>query len=194
MNRHEHLPPIPEDELGAAIRSVPYAAPDAGLTRRIMAGLKPRRDGWFRRLALAARTPLTFSVTPLAALTTAVVLFVGGGVLYRQMAGSSARPAFDALHPTGVPVVFQFSDPAARSVAVMGTFNDWNPRGYEMVRDASSGQWTLKIRLHPGQHDYVFWIDNEKIQPDPHADLIQDDGFGNANSVIFIKGNHDQSI
>jgi len=194
MNRHEHLPPIPEDELGAAIQRVPYAEPDEDLTRRVMAGLRPRRLGWFGRLVLGARTPLRFSLTPLTALMVAVVVFVAGGLAYRQLAGIPAPPGADALHPTGVPVVFQFSDPAARSVAVMGSFNDWNPKGYEMVRDAATGNWVLKVRLHPGQHDYVFWVDDEKIQADPRADLIQDDGFGNANSVIFIKGNHDQSI
>jgi hypothetical protein len=194
MRPHDRRRPIPADELGAAIRRVPYDEPDPALTHRIMAGLQPRRLGWLARLVRTARTPFRFSVTPLGALTAALVVFVVGGILFRQMTGPAVPPGADALYPTGVPVVFQLNDPGAHSVAVMGTFNDWNPRGYEMKRDPATGQWMLKIRLQPGQHDYVFWVDNAKVVPDPRADLNQDDGFGTVNSVIFIKGNHDQAI
>jgi hypothetical protein len=194
MKRTDSPTPFPEDELGRRIRSLPYDAPDPALAGRIMAGLPPRRRGWLQRLWHMALTPVSVPVSPLAAVTAALVVLITGAALSRFLAGPLGPGPGLGPSGEGVRVVFRFQDPAARAVAVMGTFNDWNPRGYEMRRDPASGQWRLEVRLAPGQHDYVFWIDDHKTAPDPHADLTRQDDFGQANSVLFVKGNHDGAI
>lgn len=193
MKRHNQQDFPPRDPLGEGIRNIPYASPDPDLTRRIMSGLPPRKPGWIERLRRAARTPITITVSPL--LGAAALLVVGfiAGTLYHQL-GVYRSGGGNGVQNGGVPVVFQFSDPAARTVAVIGTFNNWDPQGHEMVQDPQTGAWRLQLRLAPGKHDYVFWVDGEKTAPDPRADLIREDDFGNRNSVLFVKGNHDRSI
>ena len=76
----------------------------------------------------------------------------------------------------------------------MGSFNNWDPEGYEMTQDPDTGLWTLQLSLDAGRHEYVFWVDNQRIAPDPDADMVREDDFGNRNSVLFITDSHGQSI
>jgi 1,4-alpha-glucan branching enzyme len=123
-----------------------------------------------------------------------LAIFIAGGFVYRQTAGYLQPPPSTTLNGQGVPVVFHLKDPSATTVAVMGSFNQWDPKGYEMTRDPDTGSWTLLVRLAPGRHEYVFWVDNQRTASDPNADLIREDDFGSENSVLFVKGNHGQSI
>lgn len=193
MKQHDAQDGPLRDPLGEAIRNIPYASPDPGLTRRIMSGLPPRKPGWIQRLQWATRTPITITVSPLLGAVTLLVVGFIAATFYHQIGAHRADGEKVALND-GVPVLFQFTAPSARTVAVMGTFNHWDPHGHEMTRDPKTGAWRLRLRLAPGKHAYVFWVDDEKTAPDPRADLIQEDGFGHLNSILFIKGNHDRSI
>lgn len=185
---------IPDDTLGELIRQAPYTAPDPQLTRRIMSQLEPKPLNWFRRLVLRLRTPMTITVSPLAAATAVLMVFIIGGVVYQQVAGKRSLAPGSVVNGQGVPVALHFKAPSARSVAVMGTFNNWDPQGYEMTKDQATGTWSIQLRLKPGKHDYVFWVNGEKAAVDPYADVIKEDGFGNTNSVLFVKGNNGQAI
>lgn len=194
MRQHERQDRIPDDKLGEWIRKLPYPEPGPDLTRRIMSGLEPKKLGWFQRLYLKVRTPVTVSVSPLYAATAVLLLCITGGVFYYQLGGYGFTIQNGPRNANGVPVVFHFKDSAARTVALIGTFNNWDPDGYEMIHDPGTGNWMIQIRLAPGKHDYVFWVDGEKAAPDPNADLIREDDFGTRNSVLFVKGNHGQAI
>jgi hypothetical protein len=186
---------IPEDALGAGIRQIPYDIPGPGLTRRIMSEIEMKKPGGIRRLLTRMRSPMTLSLSPLVAGALVLVIFVAGGLVFRQLAGHlSPPPSITSPNGNGFPVVFHLKDPSAKTVSIMGSFNDWNPEGYEMTRDPATGSWTLQVRLAPGKHEYVFWVDNQKTASDPNADLIREDDFGNENSVLFVKGNHGHSI
>ncbi len=186
--------PDPEDTLGDGICQIPYDTPSPGLTRRIMSDIETRRARGIRRLLMRVRSPVTVSLSPLLAGALVLVIFAAGGLVYRQIAGVLDPASSTALNGQGVPVVFHLKDPSATTVSVMGSFNQWDPKGYEMTRDPETGSWTLKVRLDPGKHEYVFWVDNQRAASDPNADLIHEDDFGNRNSVLFVKGNHGQSI
>ncbi len=62
---------------------------------------------------------------------------------------------------TLVPVTFRFPghlDPVARHVAIVGSFNNWDPSANRMSR-TPVGDWTATILLAPGRAVYGFWVD-----------------------------------
>lgn len=73
--------------------------------------------------------------------------------------------------------------PKAKSVGVMGAFNDWDPARSQMVR-GEDGVWTITLRLIPGSYEYQFLADGERMT-DPTAPAT-DSEFGEANSVLTV--------
>ncbi len=63
---------------------------------------------------------------------------------------------------TGSPIRVVFSCRAedARSVALAGTFNDWDPEATPMSRNPE-GEWTVTLDLAPGRYEYKFVVDGE---------------------------------
>jgi hypothetical protein len=194
MRSTENERPIPEDDLGDRIRRIPYDTPEPDLARRIMAAVSPTKVNGWQRLWQRACSPLNVSMSPLLAGGLVLVIFVAGGLVFDRLAGYWAPGPEPSRLAQGVPVVFQLRAPSAKTAAVMGSFNNWNPAGYEMTQDPDTGLWTLELHLEAGRHEYVFWIDDQRTVPDPGADLVREDDFGNRNSVLFVKGNHARSI
>ena len=86
--------------------------------------------------------------------------------------------AFFRPNPTGPPreqsgrrplhlVDFFFHAPQAKSVALIGDFNGWQPNGHPMTRMPDGG-WTIRLELSHGHHEYLFLVD-EKPTLDPNA-------------------------
>lgn len=64
-------------------------------------------------------------------------------------------------------VSFFLAAPEAKSVHLMGDFNDWSPKSLPMER-RKDGWWTLRTPLSRGHHQYLFVVDgNPRL--DPHA-------------------------
>jgi hypothetical protein len=185
---------MPQDDLGDRIRRIRYDTPGPDLARRIMAEVSRKKVNRFQQLMQRVRSPMTMSMSPLLAGALVLIIFFTGGLVFNQLAGRLAPPPAAPPVGQGIPVVFHLQDPSAKTVAVMGSFNNWNPEGYEMTQDPDKGLWTLKLHLDEGRHEYVFWVDNQRIAADPGADLIREDDFGNRNSVLFVKDGHAQSI
>jgi AMP-activated protein kinase-like protein len=79
--------------------------------------------------------------------------------------------------------------PGARSVEVVGSFNDWR-RGEFALRDEDhDGIWQGAMVLPAGQHEYMFVVDGERWVPDPLAGRYVDDGFGGgrANALLIVR-------
>ncbi|MGE5800805.1 MAG: isoamylase early set domain-containing protein [Gemmatimonadota bacterium] len=79
--------------------------------------------------------------------------------------------------------------PGARSVEVVGSFNNWS-RGLLHLRDDDhDGIWHAAAVLPAGQHEYMFVIDGERWVTDPLAGRFVDDGFGSGreNSVLIVR-------
>ncbi|HEU4364019.1 MAG TPA: isoamylase early set domain-containing protein [Candidatus Krumholzibacteria bacterium] len=82
-------------------------------------------------------------------------------------------------------VTFRIADPAAKSVAVVGSFNGWSPRDHKLQkRDDST--WEITLSLAPGRYAYRFLIDQKKQVLDPSTKLTEPDGFGGQNSVVIV--------
>jgi len=63
-------------------------------------------------------------------------------------------------------VAFEYFDPSANVVALVGDFNQWNSAARPLKRD-SGGLWSVKIRLAPGSYQYKFVINGDRWEEDP---------------------------
>jgi Glycogen recognition site of AMP-activated protein kinase len=82
-------------------------------------------------------------------------------------------------------VEFVLRAAADSSVALIGDFNDWDPRMTPLRRDAG-GTWAVTIPLRPGRYRYTFIVDGTRWRPDPTAPRAIGDDFGAPTSVITI--------
>ncbi|MFP4180614.1 MAG: hypothetical protein ACLFSA_11225 [Spirochaetaceae bacterium] len=77
--------------------------------------------------------------------------------------------------------------PSAKSVAVVGDWNDWNTDSHLMSDKNGDGIWELQLKVERGgEYKYQFLVNGEKWIPDPNAPLQVEDGFGGTNSILNI--------
>ena len=157
------------DRVMAQIRreaSVPVVSP-AGAARRLAR--------WFARpraVTLRLRPAWTLAI---AAALAAVMLLPFG------------EPAAPGADEGVAQFVGHF--PGARSVEVVGSFNDWR-RGALALRDENNdGIWHGAVVLPAGQHEYMFVVDGERWVADPLAGRYVDDGFGagRQNALLIVR-------
>jgi hypothetical protein len=169
------------------VQKMPDLEPPSNLLTLVMKAIHPKKLPWMRRVALWAESPKSFTFTPmrLAPIAMALIgiLVVSGYWFFRQK-GFGFYPE---QTESNIPVVFHLNIPEAHTVAVVGTFNGWQPRGYEMQFNPEKRVWSLTVRLPEGRYEYAFLVDGQKVLPDPEASLYQDDGFGNENSVMILR-------
>jgi len=79
--------------------------------------------------------------------------------------------------------------PGARSVEVVGSFNDWSRGMLHLSDENHDGIWHVEAVLPAGQHEYMFVVDGERWVPDPLAGRYVDDGFGagQQNSLLIVR-------
>ncbi len=86
-----------------------------------------------------------------------------------------------------VVVRFEFQAPEARTVAVVGDWNGWDPETHVMVDPEGDGTWEIEITVEPDRdYRYQFLVDGEEWVPDPTAPITVSDGFGGTNSVLDV--------
>jgi 1,4-alpha-glucan branching enzyme len=84
-------------------------------------------------------------------------------------------------------VQFTLVAPAATRVALVGEFNDWDPRATPMVR-VGGGAWHVALPLADGRHVYAFVVDGSSWVSDPQAPLAPERWYGASNSVLLVRG------
>ncbi len=167
------------------IRDMPLVEPPDSLVMSVMESIEPKRLTWRRRVSRWSRTPWSFSVTPMRAIPAAAFLLAL--FILPMLWLNQGGPTAPGLGPgNAIPVVFSLALPDAKTVSVIGSFNNWRSNGYEMTLDSTSKNWTLSVNLPLGSHEYAFVVDGETIMPDPNALLKRDDGFGAQNSILVI--------
>jgi hypothetical protein len=79
--------------------------------------------------------------------------------------------------------------PGARSVEVVGSFNNWTPGVLPLNDKHHDGVWHGTAVLPAGQHEYMFVVDGERWVADPLAGRYVDDGFGagQQNSLLIVR-------
>ena len=178
------------DEVARAPRPSPGAGDDETLS-----------DPW----ASEARRPRRLVLHPLAGLAAAVAFAAVGAattlaVMTRRAetpartevaaaqpaSRTAAAPMSDATSDVDI-VTFELSAPTATNVALVGSFNRWNPVATPLERDAVTGRWMVSLRLPAGRHVYAFVVDGD-ITADPAAPRAADADFGTPNSVVLVGG------
>lgn len=151
---------------------------------------------WLRRPRLVSISPLGGLAA--AAGMAALILVVGhdadgvGG----DAAGASLAAAPSVVRASEQPaagvgdtlriVQFVLVAPGARSVAVVGDFNDWQ-EGITPLRASAAGRvWSVEVPLRTGRHRYAFVVDGEEWVPDPTAPRAPGDDFGVPSSVVTV--------
>lgn len=81
-------------------------------------------------------------------------------------------------------IEFALWAPAAQSVALVGTFNGWDPGRTPMQKDGE-GVWKTKLSLPTGSHQYRFVADGQWIS-DPKATESAPNPHGGDNSVVLV--------
>jgi hypothetical protein len=132
--------------------------------------------------------------------TAAAIAFAvlgAGGTLATLSWRSRVAPPSDTLTAIGAGtgtsavanidrevVRFELAAPSASRVALVGSFNEWNPVATPLRRDAS-GKWVVAVQLPRGRHVYAFVVDGD-VTADPGAPRAADDDFGSPNSVVLV--------
>ena len=130
--------------------------------------------GWIGGAAGIARRPAWA-----AALAAGVVAVVSVGLLH-------ARPHAPAV--TGpIPVQFVLVAPEARSVAVVGDFNNWGLGDTALVAENHNGVWSVSATVPAGVHRYAFLVNGKQWVADPTAPRAADDDFGQPSSALVVE-------
>jgi hypothetical protein len=175
LRRPEHLDPTFEERLVAALR----AEARGDRPERVVAPIAAR--SWWRR-------PLTVSFSPLAGLAVAASCAAIISVATLGAARASRAPLVAQTPAETVHVVrFVFVDRAARSVALVGDFNAWQPDKSALATPSENGAWTISVPLTRGRHEYAFIVDGKRWTPDPFAPPATDE-FDTNSSVITVGG------
>ena len=85
--------------------------------------------------------------------------------------------------PFTKPIVFRYANSSARKVAVVGTFNKWNPEANPMEQMVD-GTWQIIIEVPRGHFEYHFLVDNAPVL-DPERGTVSD-GNGGKHNLISV--------
>lgn len=176
--------------LSGMIARMPTVDPPCDLTEGVMQRVRPKkvkdRQRWMRRI----NTYVAMLTRPASGWAAAAALLVVGIVVFNiyYQGPRELLPNGDIISEAGkTQVIFVLDQPSAHKVAVIGSFNQWNPDGFLMHRESTGAPWMITLQLERGKHTYAFLIDDHTIVPDPHSLWQQDDGFGNLNSSIIVE-------
>jgi 1,4-alpha-glucan branching enzyme len=97
----------------------------------------------------------------------------------KKVAAPKAAPKSKATQE----VEFKAYSPASGSVAVAGDFNGWKPVA---LKKGKNGNWSGKIKLVSGIHQYKLVYDGQFWQTDNANPERISDGHGGENSVIRV--------
>ncbi len=84
----------------------------------------------------------------------------------------------------GTRVQFEFRHRSAFSAALVGDFNDWNPRAHPMER-REDDLWAVEVDLPPARYEYKFLVDGVEWWNDPDAPKVPN-VWGSENSYVQV--------
>jgi Carbohydrate-binding module 48 (Isoamylase N-terminal domain) len=188
------------------LRRAPGAAPDPRAVGQLLSAVweSPRPSAW-RRFLDAWRIPALSGLGASAVAAFALFAgFLGRGVIERParepMTATGEFPSTASMASSGVPVLpasalssenapvstqFVLDRADARSVSLVGDFNDWQGGATPLTR-LDSGLWTVSVPLTPGRHVYAFLVDGTLLVADPCAPQAGDADYGREGSVVMV--------
>jgi Glycogen recognition site of AMP-activated protein kinase len=144
--------------------------------RRLYAEKKKRSRGWTAIGATIAHRPAWAAL-----LAAGIVAIATAGVL-------KARPQHEAITVGGPePVKFVLVAPGAKSVAVVGDFNNWGLDDSALVATSNQGVWSVTASIPVGVHRYAFVVNGKQWMADPTAPRSSGDDFGMPSSALVVE-------
>lgn len=198
VSEHE-IDPFIEEIAAELKRPVRF---DSTFESRVMAEIAPSAKSSAERKSSTPwiLRPRTLYVSPLAGLAVAagLVAIITMSVLRTRPNGTVAVTQTDSTLevPTNVARVsnpaapvfvsspFTYIDRNAKSVAVVGSFNDWDSTK-TVLHQTSDSVWSGSAMLLPGRYEYQLVV-NGKWIADPSAQQTATSEFGSANSVMIV--------
>ena len=173
----------PDEHVLGVMRGSEILAPDfeSRLMARARAAVARREAtrpgrGWWR-------TGRVYVASPLATLAMAAGIAI---VAAMATIATTRGSASIASRPDTVEFVrFVLVDSTARSVSIVGDFNEWRPDRTPLVAAPKPGVWSVSLPLSPGRHEYAFIVDGKRWVVDP-ASLPSSDEFGTESSVLLV--------
>ena len=173
---------------------------DPSFDARVMAQLRadraPRMTPWQWLVR-----PRSIQLSPLGGLglagALAAAVMLAASVRGPRTAGNDsatqvavAAPAVEAapVALTGSPVQtvqFVLRAPSARTVTLVGDFNDWDTASTPLQK-AAGDLLTVTIPLTAGRYTYTFVVDGKRWVADPSAPRAPADDFGQPSSVVTV--------
>ncbi|HEY7028916.1 MAG TPA: isoamylase early set domain-containing protein [Gemmatimonadales bacterium] len=120
----------------------------------------------------------------LLARAAAVLLLLSGSIAAAWLGSRRLAGSPETTGSASQPVRFTLQASGLRRVAVVGDFNNWDPRATPMRRHG--GTWDITLPLRPGRYRYSFVADDQKYLADPVRPPAGDDDFGTPTSVITV--------
>lgn len=177
-----------DPRLRRAVEALRESVPvDQGAVERVKASIpagsraRGPRD-WLRWMTI----PRVVRISPVQALGAVCVVAMAAILIGRAiLPGSPADPPVAALAaPSAVQFVLVAED--ARSVVVVGDFNDWDATATPLHPVGSGGMWTASVPLPQGRYTYSFVVDGTEWVRDPAAPPAPEEDFGRPNSVLLV--------
>ena len=81
---------------------------------------------------------------------------------------------------------FEYFRPTAKSVSLVGDFNDWQPGGHPMTRDAR-GWWRLRASITGGEYRFRYLVNGTERETDFAAYGVEHQRGEGWNSVICVE-------
>ena len=99
----------------------------------------------------------------------------------KSIFGKSTNDRYNAKN-MAKPVNFYYAKPDARSINLVGDFNDWNPNSLPMQRRVD-GWWFIQVPLTHGHHHYLFIVDGAPTLDPKATGTVQADHYSKASMI-----------
>ena len=155
---------------------------DESFERRVMVGVRRvfaerrKQRGWLGAVATIAHRPAWA-----AAMAAGLIAVVTFGI-FRVRQGERVVAA-NGLEP----VQFVLVAPTARSVKVVGDFNNWGYGDSALVATNHEGVWSVTAPVPAGVHRYAFVVNGKQWMADPSAPRSAGDDFGMPSSALVVE-------
>jgi len=157
-----------------------FPARPAGAVDQILSAVREPQEGPDRELGAGRVAGAS------GARRKALGLLLAAGVGGVLLLGISRERATPPMSIVTEPVQFVYVDGEASGVAVVGSFNAWDPTASPLTR-GPDGIWTLEAPVLEGRHLFAFVVDGE-WKVDARAPQAPENEFGLPSSVLVVGG------
>lgn len=174
----------------------PMPQPRSAAVARVLMAVRARRAqpvSRFRRaLWWAEDTAVSAKAAGLLVAASLVIGFMARGTMDGGASFAAPEGATIEMQPVAntsgaVPVAMALELANAKTVAVVGDFNGWDPSANPMQRVGANGPWSTTLLAKPGRHTYAFLVDGTTLVADPRAPKAKSADFGGDASVLMVR-------